>query len=194
MTHRPALIVIGPSASGKSTVVRELQQRGVVHVHPTWTTRPRRPDENAGALEHCFVREATFDSLAAAGFFIGTVTLPGLPYRYGLPHLTLNAFGPVDTIMARAPFLDRLDEFVPCDLVYQIEDTPERARLRLVARGCDEAEIAARLDAHTEEANAGRALARRVFRNDSTVTELANAVADALQTDLATAQRTEVRT
>ena len=76
---RPVLVVIGPSASGKSTAVRELHRRGVAHVHPTWTTRPRRPDEGDGTLEHRFVTDAMFDELDAAGFFLGTVVLPGLP-------------------------------------------------------------------------------------------------------------------
>jgi hypothetical protein len=47
------------------------------------------------------VAEPDFDALVVSGFFIGTVTLPGLPYRYALPHLTLRGDGPIDTIMAR---------------------------------------------------------------------------------------------
>ena len=85
---RPVLVVIGPSASGKSSAVRELHRRGVVRVHPTWTTRPRRPDEGDGAPEHRFVTDTIFDDLEAAGFFLGTVCLPGLPYRYALPQVT----------------------------------------------------------------------------------------------------------
>ena len=37
-----------------------------------------------GGLEHRFVTDAVFDGLEAAGFFLGTVALPGLPYRYAL--------------------------------------------------------------------------------------------------------------
>ena len=181
------LIVIGPSASGKSTVVRALERRGMVRVLPTWTTRPPRPDERDGALEHRFVTEAEFDELWGAGFFLGTVRLPGLQYRYGLPHLRLPD-GPTDvvgTILARAPFLEALKAFVPSALVYQIEDTTSRARLRLLERGCDENELRARLDCNAEETAAGRAIADRVFTNDATIVDLVDNVAAALRNDLA---------
>ena len=78
----------------------------VLHVHPTWTTRARRADEADGALEHRFVIDEVFDELEAAGFFLGTVRLPGLPARYAIPQPTLADTGPLDTIMARAPFID----------------------------------------------------------------------------------------
>ncbi|HUI48448.1 MAG TPA: hypothetical protein VL119_07110 [Acidimicrobiia bacterium] len=191
---RPVLVVIGPSASGKSAAVRELHQRGVVHVHPTWTTRPRRPDESDGTLEHRFVSDAVFDELDAAGFFLGTVTLPGLPYRYALPRVTLRGDRPVDTIMARAPFVALLAPHLPEQVVYEIEDTPERARERLVARGSDAQEIDARLAGHRGELEAGRALAARCFVNDGTLDELVGAITEALCVDLlAPAPRREVR-
>src|SRR5579864_8816035 len=92
--HAPSMpslvVVIGPSGSGKSTVVRELYRRGVVRAIPTWTTRPRREDERAGSVEHRFISDAVFDALDARGFFDETATMPGLPYRYGLPHLPLG--------------------------------------------------------------------------------------------------------
>ena len=119
---RPVLVVIGPSASGKSTAVRELHRRGVLHVHPTWTTRARRTDETEGALEHRFVTDEVFDELEAAGFFLGTVALPGLPFRYALPQVARRDDGPVDTIMARAPFIDLFAPYFPNRIVYQIED------------------------------------------------------------------------
>src|SRR5436305_590449 len=86
-SRRPVVVFIGPSGSGKSTVVRELASRGLVTVHPTWTTRPRRADEQQGSLEHRFVSDGEFDELCRRGCFIETVRLFGLPYRYGLPPL-----------------------------------------------------------------------------------------------------------
>src|SRR4051812_7880875 len=145
---RPVLVVIGPSASGKSTAVRELDRRGIVRVHPTWTTRPRRLDEAAGAFEHRFVTDEMFDVLERDGFFLGTVALPGLPFRYALPKPALDATGPVDTVMARAPFIEPFAQFFPERLVYQIEDTIDRAHTRLIARGSDDHEIVARLAGH----------------------------------------------
>jgi guanylate kinase len=183
---RPVLVVIGPSASGKSTAVRELHRRGVVRVHPTWTTRPRRPDEHAGALEHAFVSDAEFDARAAAGFFLGTVSLPGLPFRYALPRPPLADTGPVDTIMARAPFVELFAEFFPNRLVYQIEDTYEHACARLMERETSTEETVARLREHDAEVNAGRAIAARVFSNDRTLDALVADIAASLRIDLGT--------
>ena len=184
-THqRPTLVVIGPSASGKSSAVQCLAADGVLRVHPTWTTRPPRADEGWGALEHRFVSEDDYDHLDAVGFFLGTVRLCGLPYRYGLPRLALNDDGPIDTIMARAPFLDALATHLPARLIYQIEDSPERARRRLLARGNDAVELAARLGGARDEAASGRVVADRVFVNDRSLAELVDDVARALQLDV----------
>ena len=181
---RPVLVVIGPSGSGKSTAVRELHRRGIVDVHPTWTTRPRRADEGTGALEHRFVTEQVFSELDADGFFLGTVALPGLPYRYGLPRVVTRDDGPVDTIMARAPFVDLFAPHFPERVVYQIEDTLERAHERLIARGSDEHEIDARLAGHRDEVAAGRLIAARFFVNEGTLDDLVGAIAAALRVDV----------
>ena len=170
--------------------MRALHRRGIVRVHPTWTTRPRRPDERDGALEHRFVTDTVFDELEAAGFFLGTVALPGLPYRYALPSVTLRPDGPLDAVMARAPFIDLFAPFFPDRLVYEIDDTRENARERLVERGSDAHEIEARLDGHQAEIEAGRRIASRCFVNDGTLDDLVTAIATALHTDtLATSSR-----
>jgi guanylate kinase len=185
-TVRPVVVVIGPSGSGKSSVVRELERRDVLRVHPTWTTRPRRPDEADGSLEHRFVSEAEFDQLRVEGFFQDTGTLFGLPHRYGLPPLRVSPTGPFDAVMLRAPFVERFSKLVPHRLVYQIRDDIERARCRLVARGVGPRELAARLDDNRREIAAGRRVADRVFVNDRTLDALVDAVAVALTTDIQT--------
>jgi guanylate kinase len=182
--QRPLLVVIGPSASGKSTVMQTLERRGIVRVHPTWTTRPRRPDERVADADHRFVSEAWFDELERTGFFLGAVALPGLRYRYGLPRITPDREGAIDTVIARAPFLDRLAAAFPALLVYQIEDTRRRAKQRLRARGGDAREYAVRLDAYVAEASAGRQRADRVFVNSGSPDALAEAIASALHDDL----------
>jgi len=186
---RPVLVVIGPSASGKSTAVRELHRRGVLHVHPTWTTRARRADEADGALEHRFVTDEIFDELEAAGFFLGTVQLPGLPARYAIPRPTLADDGPLDAIMARAPFIALFADSFPHRLVYQIEDSVERARDRLVARGSSAYETEVRLAGHETEIRQGRAIAQRVFTNDGDLDALVDAIAVALLDDGVTRPR-----
>ena len=181
--HR-VLVVVGPSASGKSSVVRELHRRQLVRVHPTWTTRPRRDDERDGSFEHRFVSDAVFDELRARGFFLGTAALPGLSHRYGLASLLAASGGPVDAVILRAQFVERVARAFPRQLVYQIEDTVERAEQRLLLRGCTAAEVAARLDEHHGEIAAGRRVAHRVIVNDRPVSALVDVVSAALRRDL----------
>jgi hypothetical protein len=73
---------------------------------------------------------------------------------------------------------------VPVRLIYQIEDTPERARRRLLARGNDAIELGARLDGARAEAHAGGAVADRVFVNDRLLCDLVDAVTTALHDDV----------
>jgi ribose 1,5-bisphosphokinase PhnN len=165
------IAVIGPSAAGKSAVVRELHRRGLVTVHPTWTTRPRRPDEQAGSFEHRFVSDAAFNRLP----FAAVGSLPGLPYRYGLM--------PVPTagvVLLRAPFVPVLAELVPDLAVVEIVDRPARIAARLRDRGSGAAEVEARLADVEREADEGRDVADLVFVNRSTIADLADRVAGAL--------------
>jgi guanylate kinase len=199
--RRPVVVFIGPSGSGKSTVVRKLADRGLVTVHPTWTTRPRRPDEQQGSLEHRFVSDDEFDELCRRKFFIDTASLFGLPYRYGLPPLndgsadsadsagsvgSVGSAGRVDAVMLRAPLVDRFAEHVPELTVYQIADTADRIRARLLARGTNSADIAARLLDNQAEVEAGRRIAHRTFVNDGSLYELTAYVAAALLADTST--------
>ena len=81
------LVLIGPSATGKSTLARALADRGLVSLVPTWTTRPRRPDEPGDTAEHRFIDTAGFNRLRAERALLAESRLPDLPYRYGLPRL-----------------------------------------------------------------------------------------------------------
>src|SRR4051812_35054030 len=151
------LVVIGPSASGKSSAVRLLVERDVARVHPTWTTRPRRPDEVDGSLEHRFVDDAGFDALASAGAFLDTVSLFGLPYRYGLPPIERSTDGRADVVMLRAPLVERFDATVGGPrVVVQIEDDPARAARRLRRRGSSPDDVRQRLADNERELVAGR--------------------------------------
>src|SRR5438445_13789022 len=103
----PVLVIIGPSACGKSSVVHHLHEPRLVTVCPTWTTRPRRDDEKNGSLEHRFVSDDAFDILCSRGFFLDTVAMFGLPHRYGLPPLAPPDDGRVNAVMLRAPLVER---------------------------------------------------------------------------------------
>jgi guanylate kinase len=174
---RPLVVVIGPSGSGKSTLVRELHRRGVISVRPTWTTRPRRADEQAGSVEHHFVSEGAFAAVEAAGGFLGTAAMFGLPHRYGVPAEPAVGPGRVEVVMLRAPLVARFARVAAPFRVLAIEADPQQIRERLVARGCDLVELGARLDDNEREVRAGRAIADRVLVNDRTVAALADAAA-----------------
>jgi guanylate kinase len=179
----PVLTIIGASGTGKSSLARELDRRGLVRVQPTWTTRPRRRDERGDILEHRFVTDTVFDELVDADFFIGVVQLPALPFRYGLPRVAAAYDGRVTTVLARAPFVVALAQQVPQLVVYQIDDTRTRAERRMLERGSGATDVAARLAEHDAEAQLGRGLAQRVFVNEGRLDELVEDVARALCAD-----------
>ncbi len=179
---RQILVIIGPSGSGKSTVLRELHTRGLAEVTPSWTTRPPRTGEAEGSLEHVFVDEQEFDSRDRRGFFLKTVRMFKLPYRYGLPKLKIPPDGRIPVVMLRAPLVSLAREFYPNQTVYQIEGSLKQVRERLNERS-DADRQGSRLDDYRREIAAGRAVADRVFRNDSGLSRTVDAVADALEKD-----------
>jgi guanylate kinase len=169
------LVVIGASGSGKSTAVRRLVDRGRLRVHPTWTTRPRRPDERSGSAEHRFVDDVRFDALRDRGFFLDTVELFGLPHRYGLPPIRRSGDGRVDTVMLRAPLVDRFRAIVQEPvLVVQIECPDLQIVERLRRRATNDADLEARLADNLAESAMGCRVADVVVTNDGTVEQLAD--------------------
>lgn len=177
------MVVIGPSAVGKSTLVRELHRRHLARVIPTWTTRPRRADEWGFVVEHRFVTDGGFDAGCAAGFFAATGTLPGLPYRYGLPHFGTAVGTPPELVMVRASYVPMIATLAPEIVVYQVEDGLDRVRRRLAARAGGPREATARLESFDDELAVGRRVADRVFRNDGTPSDLLERVSLAIACD-----------
>jgi len=184
MTAEPRyLIVIGPSGAGKSSVVRELHRRGAVVVRPTWTTRPPRPEELDGSVEHRFASEGEFDDLLHAGFFCQTGVIGGLPFRYGLPAFMPRLARPVDTVILRARHVEQLTCLVPGAVVYQIQHQREQIAQRLRARGCSPSDFDARIRDNVVESIAGCQVAQRTFVNDGTVGRLTDLVVEGMEID-----------
>jgi guanylate kinase len=176
----PVLLLIGPSGSGKTAAVTELVRRNLIAVTPTWTTRPRRPDEAGGCANHHFVTEDEFSARAAEGFFLGTMRLFGLEHRYGLPHVRLADDGRVPTVVARAAVVPLIAAHVPEYVVWQIEAPRPRIDAAVRARGSRPIEVSGRLAHADDEVAAGRALADGVFVNDGALSALVDAMAAAL--------------
>lgn len=175
------LVIIGPSGSGKSAAMRELQARGRIRVTPSWTTRPRRADESEETVEHHFVDDPEFDRRLEEGFFIETINLFG--YRYGMPSVEQPAAGVVPTIMMRAPRLNIVEGHYPEHVVYQIEGEPEDARQRAIANGIDPDDI--RVTGWKEERAMGAHLADRVIKSTSGASDLVETIERALAEDFA---------
>ena len=122
-------------------------------------------------------------SLEREGFFLGTTQMFGLPHRYGLPRLDLQAEGPVDAVMLRAPLVEQLRALVPWLLVYEIDADLEQATARIVERSVDGDEARARTLANKSELEQGRAIADRLFTNDGDPDDLVESVLIALLAD-----------
>jgi guanylate kinase len=182
----PVLVLIGPSGSGKSVVARELHRSGLIAVTPSWTTRPRRGDEVDGTIEHRFVTEEEFDVLDRDGFFLEVVQPFGLAYRYGLPQVQPPEAGRVPAILVRAPLMSLVAKHFPDHVVYQIEDTYDRASARVLAKERSASDLGTRLGDYDAERWLGRQFADHVFSNSTSVAELVTSVAVAISEDFDT--------
>lgn len=172
----PILLIIGPSASGKSALLRRLIASYSLVVIPTWTTRPMRDDE-ADDPEHMYVSDAEFD----ARTFIATVTPFGVLYRYGLPVFRDNP-DQLTVVMVRAPQVAQFKAGFPNAVVYQIQAPYETVTARLAVR--DAAQVqGSRLRDYDAEVELGRSLADRTFHNDSSIDALYEKVSTAMMQD-----------
>lgn len=84
VNHRKGklFIILGPSGSGKGTVIQALRDRHPDFFFPlSCTTRPPRPTERDGEVYH-FVTEQEFDAHIAAGDFLEWAVVHH-DYRYG---------------------------------------------------------------------------------------------------------------
>lgn len=179
------LVLIGPSATGKSTLARALARRGLVTLVPTWTTRPRRPDEPGDTAEHRFIDTAGFNRLRAERALLGEARLPGLPYRYGLPRL--DGLTGTGLVIARADQVALLAAATGLDpVIYQLCAPIHQVAARLAERGSSAAEQQARLTGFHAERVAGAQLCDRSFLNNGSISELITAVSQALAADFET--------
>lgn len=179
----PLLVIIGPSAVGKSSLLRKLRERELIEVTPSWTTRPARPAETNASLEHRFISDDEFFSRKRDGFFLETIQLFNLPYHYGLPKISHPKNGQYPTIVLRTYLLPIMQKHYKNAVVYSIEDEFAKVAARLHLRTKDGELQGDRLEEFEREIKAGRAKANRIFKNQGTISELADEVAAAIDKD-----------
>lgn len=87
----PVLVVVsGPSAVGKDTVLSRMRELGLpLHFVVTVTTRPKREHEVEGR-DYYFISDEEYDRLLAAGEFLEHATVYGR-HRYGVLKTPIRA-------------------------------------------------------------------------------------------------------
>jgi len=181
--NEPMLFLIGPSGVGKSSVLIELHQRGVIELTPSWTTRPARTDEDQNTIEHKFISDKEFLKLENDGFFLETLRLFNLPFRFGLPRVKKPPNNQVSALVLRTYLLPLMEKHYPNGITYAIEDEFTRVEPRLQSRKADGEPLGSRLAEYETEINQGRELAKRAFKNNSTIKTLADKIQKAIKTD-----------
>lgn len=162
-------VVSGPGGVGKGTVVKRLL--GLldgVHLSRSWTTRSRRPGEDASS--YVFVERPEFEAKAAAGGFLEWTEFAGTGHLYGTPR--------PEAIGSRDGRSDLLLE-IEMDGARQIRrDHPDAVLILVVApsiavqeerlrgRGDSEEAVTRRLEVGRDEEILGRQIADHVVVND----------------------------
>lgn len=182
--HEKLLVIIGPSGTGKSSLVIELAKQNIIELTPTWTDRPTRPSEQD--IEHTFVSSKELEHKTKTGFFVHEPQpMFGLAYRYGLPFIAMPPKDKIPAIMMRASVLGLVKHYYPNAIVYHIEAPKRRVELQLSERQKQGVLLGTRLADYETEINEGRKHAHRVFNNDDFPATLATMkaalVADFLQ-------------
>jgi guanylate kinase len=155
MARGPLVILSGPSASGKSTVVRHLLAEGGLPLRAavSATTRPARPGEQDGISYHFWTPEQ-FEAEERAGGFLEWAEVHG--QRYGT--LRREVEGPRDQGLGVILVIDvqgaaKVRPLCPDAVsVFLMASSPEVLERRLRKRGTeDEAAVARRLANAREE-------------------------------------------
>ena len=81
------LILVGPSASGKTQIVKILREKYGLNKMVTYTSRTMRPGEKEG-IDYFFLTKEEFEKRINEGFFIEYVVYNGNYYGTALSHVS----------------------------------------------------------------------------------------------------------
>ncbi|MDX3904899.1 MAG: phosphonate metabolism protein/1,5-bisphosphokinase (PRPP-forming) PhnN [Pigmentiphaga sp.] len=161
----PLIYVVGPSGSGKDSLIRYARERlasqpGVCFAH-RYITRPA----DAGGENHIALSEEEFAARAKADLFALHWRSHGLSYGIGIEINQWLAKGVTVVVNGSRGYLPQARKRYPELLPVAIEVSDAVLRARLRARGRETAEqIEARLQRHHELGGMGDS--RDVIRND----------------------------
>lgn len=172
-----AILFIGASAVGKSSLAAGMVEAGIAEATPTWTTRKPRQGEVDTTYDHRFVSDEEFDR--QAGSFIDQRAFYGA--RYGVPFLPKPPEGVAALMVLKPVFVPAFIAEYPLTRVIQIEASREVVPERMEARGQSRADIDERMRLHDDEVEAARRLAHVSFDNNGPLQETLRVVAAHIQ-------------
>jgi guanylate kinase len=135
------LILVGPSASGKTEIAKALVNHFNFKKIITSTTRPKREHEVDG-IDYHFLDEAMFNTLKNENKFVETSLYQG--YQYGLQKKDVISYGIVilDPNGANSIYQNMNDNM----FIIYVESNPEIRRYRMRQRGDDELSMKKRIE------------------------------------------------
>ena len=167
-------ILSGPGGVGKGTLVsRILPNVDGLELSRSWTTRPQRPGEDAGA--YVFVDRGTFmDRVASDGFLEWTEFLSNL---YGTP-VPDDRAGRDLLLEIEVDGAQQVKQHQPdAVLIFVVAPSEADQEARLRNRGDTEPDVRKRLEVGRQETEIGTRLADHIVVNDD-VDRAAGEVAD----------------
>lgn len=138
--NMPMIIIVGPSASGKTEVAKVLKKDYDIKKAITHTTRPPRPGERNG-VDYYFVNEETFALLKKSDAFVETTTYGDYHYGCSKAQVSKNKCAVLDPNGLKT--FKKLEN----DLIvsFQLMATPTTRESRMRIRGDKEGDIYMRL-------------------------------------------------
>jgi guanylate kinase len=180
LADRLIIVVSGPGGVGKGTIVDALVERDPdLWLSRSWTTRERRPGEDAAAYN--FVTFDEFEDRITAGGFLEWTEFLGNYYGTPRPDMIGRDDSPDIVLEIEVDGAQQVKQHYPeAVLIFVLPPSREEQERRLRGRGDPDDKVHARLRKAEKEEPIGRAIADYTVVNDElerTVGEMAAIVA-----------------